>query len=145
MNLVSISCHLRDRVKFCVWESGSSLLQSLLQLPRALLQGFLQPPRQLLLGYCRGVLARSSACATCSMPRSMWVPTAQSVLTSGWLYNKKFPLNELCLLAIIFNRALRLVVNKPCYWLNWITWFILANIRVRLCILQVERLLINTK
>ena len=33
-----------------------------------------------------------------------------------------------------FRLVVKLVVNKPCYWLKWITWFILANSKV--CLLQ---------
>ena len=36
------------------------------------------------------------------------------------------------------NRAFQLVVNNLCYWLKWITWFVLANSRV--CLLQIESL-----
>ena len=40
-------------------------------------------------------------------------------------------------MKISFCRTLRLVVNKPCYWLKQITRFVSANSRV--CLLQVER------
>ena len=40
------------------------------------------------------------------------------------------------MLFIVFLLGAKLVVNKPCYWLKQITWFVLANSRV--CLLKVK-------
>ena len=70
-----------------------------------------------------------------------FVSTFFSNFLSMGVWDTKVRLTHRLLVAwihfnILPNRAFWLVVNKPCYWLKWITWFILANSRD--CLLQVQ-------